>query len=80
MNGSTSTTLHPIERMIIKVLSTRADTPMTLEELAKEASLSIDQVRRGVEWLKGKQLVDLKFRSKLRREDENFTNVEGTWK
>jgi phenylalanyl-tRNA synthetase alpha chain len=60
MNGSTSTTLHPIERMIIKVLSTRADTPMTLEELAKEASLSIDQVRRGVEWLKGKQLVDLK--------------------
>jgi phenylalanyl-tRNA synthetase alpha chain len=59
-SNSSSTTLHPIERTIIRVLSTHADIPITLEELAKEASLTMDQVRRGVEWLKAKQLVDLK--------------------
>ena len=59
-SGVHSTALHPIERTIIRVLSTHPEMPLTLEELGKEASLTIDQVRRGVEWLRAKQLLDLK--------------------
>jgi phenylalanyl-tRNA synthetase alpha chain len=52
-----SQVLHPIEHKIIKTLK---ETPnITREELAKNAQLTIDQVRRGVEWLKYKNLVEV---------------------
>ncbi|HVX02118.1 MAG TPA: phenylalanine--tRNA ligase subunit alpha, partial [Nitrososphaera sp.] len=50
--------LHPIERSLLKALS--AMTPqVSIEKLAEAASLSIDQARRGVEWLKFKGLVSV---------------------
>lgn len=53
-----SQVLHPIEHKIIKTLK---DTPnLTFEELAKNAQLAIDQVRRGLEWLKYKNLVEVR--------------------
>ncbi|MGI0041925.1 MAG: phenylalanine--tRNA ligase subunit alpha, partial [Nitrosopumilaceae archaeon] len=52
-----SKVLHPIEHKIIKTLK---ETPnITHEDLAKNAQLTIDQVRRGVEWLKYKNLVEV---------------------
>ena len=52
-----SKVLHPIEHKIIKTLK---ETPnVTHDELAKNAQLSIDQVRRGVEWLRYKNLVEV---------------------
>lgn len=52
-----SKVLHPIEHEIIKTLK---ETPnISHDELAKNAQLTIDQVRRGVEWLKYKNLVEV---------------------
>lgn len=47
--------LHPIEQQILKSLLEKQN--MTPEELAEKTKLSIDQVRRGIEWLKFKELV-----------------------
>ena len=54
MSSSDAAALHPIERAILKVLSGRQE--ISTEKLAEAASLSIDQARRGVEWLKFKNL------------------------
>jgi phenylalanyl-tRNA synthetase alpha chain len=53
-----STVLHPIEVEIIKVL--RGYDYIALNEIAKQTKLSLDQIRRGVEWLKEKNLVEVK--------------------
>ncbi|MEO9277382.1 MAG: phenylalanine--tRNA ligase subunit alpha [Nitrososphaera sp.] len=47
--------LHPIEQQILKSLLAKEN--MTVEELVEKTKLSIDQVRRGIEWLKFKELV-----------------------
>src|SRR5687768_3615473 len=49
--------LHPIERTILKVLS--ASQTGSIESLSKITGLDIDQVRRGIEWLKFKNLVSV---------------------
>ncbi len=49
--------LHPIEAEIIRTLKKK--NSLTLNEIASEAKLSLDQVRRGIEWLKKKGLVDI---------------------
>ncbi|GIU70714.1 MAG: phenylalanine--tRNA ligase subunit alpha [Candidatus Nitrosocaldaceae archaeon] len=49
-------TLHDIERRIILALR---DKKMSIEALAKETNLSIDQIRRGIEWLKYKNLINV---------------------
>ncbi|HEX6561979.1 MAG TPA: hypothetical protein VF016_08145, partial [Nitrososphaera sp.] len=54
MSSSDAAALHPIERAILKALSGRQE--ISTEKLAEAASLSIDQARRGVEWLKFKNL------------------------
>lgn len=46
--------LHDIER---RLLLTLKDTQLTLEEIAERSNLHIDQVRRGIEWLRYKNLV-----------------------
>ncbi len=47
-------TLHEIERKIIKAL---ADGKVTLDDLVEKTRLNVDQVRRGVEWLRHKNLI-----------------------
>lgn len=49
-------TLHPIERRLIKAL---ASGKLTIEALVQQTGLNMDQVRRGIEWLKYKNLVNV---------------------
>jgi phenylalanyl-tRNA synthetase alpha chain len=49
--------LHDIEKQIIKLLQSTPN--LTLEQLAQETKLSMDQIRRGVEWLRQKSLADV---------------------
>jgi len=53
-----SQVLHPIEKQIIKSL--QKNPTQTTEELVEKTKLSIDQVRRGMEWLKLKGLAEVK--------------------
>ncbi len=52
-----SQVLHPIEQKILKSLLERQN--LTPEELTEKTQLSIDQVRRGIEWLKFKDLIQV---------------------
>ena len=49
--------LHDIEKQIIKVL--QSDPNLTEEKISQETKLSMDQIRRGVEWLRQKKLADV---------------------
>lgn len=52
-----SQVLHPIEQKILKTLIEKQN--MTPEELCETTKLSIDQIRRGIEWLKFKNLANI---------------------
>ncbi|MDG6922784.1 MAG: phenylalanine--tRNA ligase subunit alpha [Nitrososphaerota archaeon] len=52
-----SSPLHPIEKTILGSLRVSTDSRIGLDELVSTSNLSIDQVRRGVEWLKAKDLI-----------------------
>jgi len=54
--------LHPIEKLLLKRLSA-ADSVISIEGLIDLTGLGIDQVRRGIEWLKFKNLISLKENS-----------------
>ncbi len=54
--------LHEIER---KIILTLADRTLSIEEIADRSALNIDQVRRGIEWLKYKNLINV--HEKVRR-------------
>ena len=49
--------LHDIEKQIVKAL--QSDPKLTEEQLVQETKLSMDQIRRGVEWLRQKKLADV---------------------
>lgn len=49
-----SQVLHPIEKTIIKLLKTTSN--LSEEQISKKTNLSIDQTRRGIEWLRLKGL------------------------
>ncbi|MEE8132589.1 MAG: phenylalanine--tRNA ligase subunit alpha, partial [Nitrososphaerales archaeon] len=49
-------TLHEIERKLIKTLD---NDKLGLDALTLQSALNIDQVRRGIEWLKYKNLVEI---------------------
>jgi len=49
--------LHDIEKQIIKLLQSTPN--LTEEQLSQETKLSMDQIRRGVEWLRQKSLADV---------------------
>ena len=49
--------LHDIEKQIVKLLKSTPN--LTEEQLSKTTSLSMDQIRRGVEWLRQKKLADV---------------------
>jgi len=50
--------LHDIEKQISKLLQSTPN--LTEEQLAHETKLSMDQIRRGVEWLRQKSLADVR--------------------
>ncbi|MFP3133467.1 MAG: phenylalanine--tRNA ligase subunit alpha [Nitrososphaeria archaeon] len=50
--------LHPLEKRFLKSLLKLGES--TLEQIAKDAGLSLDQARRVVEWLREKKLVEVK--------------------
>ena len=52
-----SQVLHPIEQKILKTLIDKKN--LTPEELATMTKLSLDQIRRGIEWLKFKNLASV---------------------
>jgi phenylalanyl-tRNA synthetase alpha chain len=52
-----SQVLHPIEKQIIKAL--KQSSNLTPDKLAAKTNLSIDQIRRGIEWLKLKNLANV---------------------
>jgi phenylalanyl-tRNA synthetase alpha chain len=62
---SSSSKLHPIERSLLQVLAT--DEQISVEKIAHISNLSIDQVRRGIEWLKFKNLISFT--------DKSVTNI-----
>ena len=49
--------LHDIEKQIIKLL--QSEPNLTEEQLSQTTTLSMDQIRRGVEWLRQKDLADV---------------------
>ncbi len=49
--------LHPIEKKILSILYYSKGKWFTDNELTKESKLSIDQIRRGIEWLKFKNFI-----------------------
>jgi len=49
--------LHDIEKQIVKLLQSTPN--LTERQLAQETKLSMDQIRRGVEWLRQKSLADV---------------------
>ena len=59
MTGATGP-LHPIEKAILSTLFALGDKSVSLEELSGKSSLTLDQIRRGVEWLKAKKFVEAK--------------------
>ena len=56
--------LHPIEKSLLKTLADNQST--TIEVLSETTGLKIDQVRRGIEWLKYKDLVLIKDKSTVK--------------
>ena len=52
-----SQVLHPIEQKILTSLLEKQN--LTPEELSERTKLSIDQVRRGIEWLRFKDLIQV---------------------
>ncbi|MFL6364756.1 MAG: phenylalanine--tRNA ligase subunit alpha [Nitrososphaeraceae archaeon] len=56
-----STQLHPIEKSLLERLA--SSDRMSVEKLVETSDLTIDQVRRGIEWLKFKKLVSSADRS-----------------
>ena len=49
--------LHDIEKQVIKVL--QSEPNLTEEEISQKTTLSMDQIRRGIEWLRLKKLADV---------------------
>tara|TARA_B100000408_G_scaffold37634_1_gene28339 strand:+ start:732 stop:2249 length:1518 start_codon:yes stop_codon:yes gene_type:complete len=51
---------HLLEKKVLKVL--RSKNLADLEQIVNESDLTIDQIRRSIEWLKEKKLVDLEIK------------------
>ena len=60
---SSAPALHPIERSILRAL---ANKDSNADSLAASTGLSIDQVRRGIEWLRFKNLISVSESSTLK--------------
>ena len=51
--------LHLLERKLLQVMSNRNEAE--LEDLVNDSGLTVDQIRRSVEWLKEKNLIEVKM-------------------
>ena len=56
--------LHPLEKKVLRALVERPGG-LTLEELAREAGIEIDQARRVIEWLRSRGLLEVEERTRL---------------
>ncbi|MFL6496438.1 MAG: phenylalanine--tRNA ligase subunit alpha [Nitrososphaera sp.] len=61
---TTAEAFHPIERSILYALSHKDN--LSIDSLAANTGLSIDQIRRGIEWLKFKNLISIEQFSRKR--------------
>ncbi|MFL6478792.1 MAG: phenylalanine--tRNA ligase subunit alpha, partial [Nitrososphaera sp.] len=61
---TTAEAFHPIERSILYALSHKDN--LSIDSLAANTGLSIDQIRRGIEWLKFKNLISVEQFSRQR--------------
>jgi phenylalanyl-tRNA synthetase alpha chain len=52
-------TLHPIEKKILMFFSGKEPKIADIDTIVKGTNLSIDQIRRGIEWMKFKKLVEI---------------------
>jgi phenylalanyl-tRNA synthetase alpha chain len=52
-------TLHPIEKKILLFLVGKETKNANIDAIVKGTGLSIDQIRRGIEWMKFKNLVEI---------------------
>lgn len=57
-NERSVSSLHPIERKILSILRSKEDW-ITDEDLTKESGLTSDQLRRGIEWLRYKNFIQI---------------------
>ncbi len=55
MSSSTGSPIHPLERSVLRALI--AHDKLTIEALAKNTRLGLDQIRRAIEWLRLKKLI-----------------------
>jgi len=66
--------LHLLERKLLQVMSNRNEAE--LEDLVNDSGLTVDQIRRSVEWLKEKNLIEVKMTEmkliSLGKEGENI--------
>ena len=51
--------LHLLERKLLQVMSNKNEAE--LEDLVNDSGLTLDQIRRSVEWLKEKNLIEVKM-------------------
>ena len=51
--------LHLLERKLLQVMSGKNEAE--LEDLVSDSGLTLDQIRRSVEWLKEKNLIEVKM-------------------
>ena len=65
MMESTNISLHPIEKNILSILHHSGGKWTGDNQLIEKSKLSIDQIRRGVEWLKFKNLIAIKDSSDI---------------
>jgi phenylalanyl-tRNA synthetase alpha chain len=68
--------LHPIEKKILSILYPLKEKWITDNQLIKETELSIDQIRRGVEWLKFKNLILIEDSSDVKIYLKNKSTLE----
>ncbi len=68
--------LHPIEKKILSILYPLKEKWITDNQLIKETELSIDQIRRGIEWLKFKNLILIEDSSDIKIYLKNKSSLE----
>lgn len=76
-NNDLFISLHSIERKILSILYTQKENWVTDDYLLEKGTLSIDQIRRGIEWLKFKNLItiedSIEFKISLKKDLFNNT-------
>ena len=68
--------LHPIEKKILSILYLSKEKWIADNQLIKESALSIDQIRRGIEWLKFKNLITIEDNSEIEISLKNKSFLE----